>query len=113
MTDLVLFHYTDRVHFNAIRANSPWVFKARHQYRSGNPRGAYFTNLPPSAKNLGRKLRVGPDKREFYFSFAEEGDLRVLSNDRGKDAQNIFYSPQDYYVEDDRQRHHGETVLWK
>jgi hypothetical protein len=39
-------HYTNKKGFNAIRANSPWRFRARRQ-RNKNPLGAYFTTLNP------------------------------------------------------------------
>ena len=46
------------------------------------------------------------------FPFEDRGDLRPLQNKRGrlnKRGRWIFYSPQDYYVEEERQVYSGRT----
>src|SRR6266496_3068083 len=98
-------HYTNRKGFNAIRAVSPWRFKARKQ-RNNNPFGAYFTTLKITELNFWIRVRLPKKKRGYVFSFKDEGDLSPWRGPRGKD---VFYSSTDYYVETPRQLYAGET----
>lgn len=114
MNEALLYHYTDRNGYNGITADRPWRFAANDQHhKSANPRGAYFVTLAPTAKNLGRKLRIGPAKRAYFLSFLDLGDLHPLNSDRGRDCSYIFYSPEDYLVAEDRHREHGENPEWR
>lgn len=99
-----MHHYTDKKGYNAIRAVSPWCFKAGKQRSKSKPFGAYFTTLLPSAPNFVRRVRLPKSKRKYRFSFADKGDLIPLPGPRGKD---VFYSPADYYVDQSRQQYAG------
>ena len=98
-----MFHYTDGDGFNAIRSQPIWVFKAVLP-PGGHPRGAYFTTLGPDTTNIAKRLRVPKEKTEFVFCFSNGSDLKPLEGGRGVF---IFYSPDDYHVDKDRQVDHG------
>jgi len=100
-----LFHYTDDDGFKAIRAHPTWVFKAA-QPPGDHPRGAYFTTLRPDAANLAKRLRIPKAKIAFVFYFSNGSDLKPLEGGRGAF---IFYSPDDYAVERNRQIDHGPS----
>lgn len=93
------FHYTDDRGFKAISSQVTWVFKAS-QPPTDHPVGAYFTTLPPKTFKLANRLRIPKRKIAFVFCFTDAGDLIPIDGDRG---QFVFYSPQDYPVEKDRQ----------
>lgn len=96
-------HFTDRDGYNAIRAVSPWHFRAS-QPPGDHPFGAYFTTLEPGTPNLAKRLLIPKRKIEYLFSFDDLGDLKPLRGGRG---EFIFYSPQDYDVDEGRQRYCG------
>jgi|SRR5215469_10379396 len=96
-------HFTDGQGYNAIRAASPWRFRARRQ-RGGQPFGAYFTTLELDAPNFFQKVRVPVKKRRFVFRFVDVGDLLPYPGPRGR---YVSYSPQDYLVEKPRQQYDG------
>ena len=101
----VMHHFTDARGYNAIRASSPWHFRAS-QPPGDHPFGAYFTTLPPGTPNLAKRLRIPKSKLEYVFIFADAGDLKPLEGGRGAF---IFYSEEDYFVEEDRQVYHGKS----
>jgi len=94
-----MHHYTNQTGYNAIRASSPWHFRAS-QPPGGRPFGAYFTPLPPGTPKLAKRLGIPKSKLEYVFTFKDVGDLTPLRGHRGKW---IFYSPTDYDVEQARQ----------
>jgi hypothetical protein len=96
-------HFTDRKGHEAIRAVSPWRFRARRQ-RGGQPFGAYFTTLELSAPNFFQKVRVPVKKRRFVFRFEDAGDLLRYPGPRGR---YVLYSPTDYLVKKPRQQYDG------
>ena len=102
-----MFHYTDAQGYKAISSQQTWVFKASKP-PGDHPTGAYFTNLPPATRNLGKRLfgRGCADKMAFVFSFAGGDELKPLEGGRGKF---IFYSEDDYVVVKERQGLHGST----
>lgn len=95
-----MHHYTDKDGYNAIRATSPWHFRASPP-PGDHPVGAYFTTLPPGTPKLANRLRIPKSKLEYMFTFTDVGDLTALRGDRG---EWIFYSPTDYFVDERRQR---------
>jgi hypothetical protein len=99
-------HYTNRRGYNGIRATSPWCFKARRQRTRSKPFGAYFTTLVPTDPNFVRRVRLPKVKREYRFSFTDIGDLLPIPGPGGKE---VFYSPQDYSVDEPRQLYCGLT----
>jgi hypothetical protein len=100
-----LFHYTDQVRYNAIRSQVVWHFVAG-QPPGQHPFGAYFTTLGRSTKNLAQRLRIPRSKVAFFFEFTDVGDLTPLLGGRGRF---IFFSHQDYDVDQPRQLNHGVT----
>jgi hypothetical protein len=96
-------HFTDKVGYNAVRAQVVWRFLAQ-QPPGNHPLGAYFTSLLRGTPNLAVRLRVPKLKVEYVFEFADAGDLLPLAGGRGK---YVFYSPTDYEVEATRQQYHG------
>jgi hypothetical protein len=98
-------HFTDRKGYNAIRAVSPWRFRARRQ-RGGQPFGAYFTTLELSDPNFFLRVRIPVKKRKFVFRFADVGDLARLPGPRG---WFVFFSPTDYFVAKPRQQYQVPT----
>ncbi len=103
-----MFHYTNDRGYKAISSQQPWLFKASKP-PCNHPKGAYFTDLPPGTKNLGKRLFVRgcADKTNFVFCFSGGEDLRSIEGGRG---EHIFYSREDYPVVKERQGPHGETV---
>ena len=104
-------HFSDKEGYNGIVATSTWRFRAS-QPPGDHPFGAYFTTLAPDTPNLAKRLGIPKRKLEYLFSFEDRGDLRPLQNKRGrlnKRGRWIFYSPQDYYVEEERQVYSGRT----
>jgi hypothetical protein len=99
-------HFTDQDGYNGIRATSPWRFRA-HQPPGDHPFGAYFTTLPPGTPNRAKRLRIPKGKLEYLFVFADRGDLLPL---RGARGSWIFYSPEDYLVEEERQTSCGKVA---
>jgi hypothetical protein len=61
-------HFTDRKGWNGIRATPTWRFRAKLQ-RGGRTKGAYFTNLHPSAPNFFAVTRVPVTKRALSVLF--------------------------------------------
>ncbi len=100
-----MFHYTDGDSFNVIRAQPIWVFKAV-QPPGDHPRGAYFTTLSPNTANLAKRLRVPKEKIGYVFYFTNGSDLKPLPGGR---VAFVFYSPDDYLVDNSRQVDHGPT----
>lgn len=96
-------HFTNKSGYNAIRAASPWLFRAA-QPPGDHPVGAYFTTLARGTKNLAQRLLIPKEKTEFVFEFADTGELVPLPGGRG---YFIFYSPTDYSVPKSRQEYHG------
>jgi hypothetical protein len=96
-------HFTDLKGFNAIRAVSPWRFRA-HRQRNKQPFGAYFTTLGLSAPNFFRKVRIPVKKQRFVFRFVDVGDLLSFPGVRGR---YVFYAPTDYFVAKPRQQYEG------
>jgi len=105
--DQRLHHYTDDSGFKAISSQPVWLFKASKP-SGDHPKAAYFTSLPPETKNLSKRLFVRgcAKKTEFFFSFAGTFGLTRLRGGRG---DHIFYSLDDYPVEEERQRDRGKT----
>jgi hypothetical protein len=100
-----LSHFTDDDGFKAIGAQPVWVFKAS-QPPGNHSKGAYFTTLGTGEKNLAKRLRIPKAKLEYVFCFTNGDDLKPLAGGRGA---YIFYSPDDYSVEKERQIDHGPT----
>jgi hypothetical protein len=96
-------HFTNKKGWNAIRASSPWVFKA-HKQRGGRPTGAYFTTLDTSHPNFFKIARVPKKKQQYQFEFTDAGDLTPRKGPLGK---YVFYSPTDYKVARSRQIYEG------
>jgi hypothetical protein len=96
-------HFTDRNGWNAIRASSPWCFRARKP-RGGRPVGAYFTTIHPTAVNFFKITRVPVHKQRYMFSFVDVGDLTPR---RGPLGRYVFFSPRDYLVAGYRQLYEG------
>ncbi len=92
----LIFHYTDRAGYNAIRATVDWCFKASRPPRPGHPVGAYFTILDPGTIGLARRLRISRSKVAYVFVFKDHGGLAML---RGMRGAFVLYSPRDYIVE--------------
>jgi hypothetical protein len=103
---IVVYHYTDREGYNAIRAGgSDWKFSAS-QPPGDHPFGAYFTTLPPDTVDLARRLGIPKRKLEYFFQMhlADE-TLRRLPGGRGTF---ILYSPTDVVVPQSQHIAHGE-----
>jgi len=106
-----MFHYTDKVGWNAIRSQVTWVFKTSQPKDPDRPKGAYFTDIEPSAVNLRvlyKKIRVPREKQEYVFWFTGADGLTQLNNGTGRDKR-IFFSPTDYEVANERQRYGNAT----
>jgi hypothetical protein len=103
-----LFHYTNDKGYKAISSQQTWLFKASKP-PDKHPKGAYFTDLPPGTKNLGKRLFVRgcADKINFIFCFSGGEDLTPIEGGRG---EHIFYIREDYPVEKERQGPHGATA---
>jgi hypothetical protein len=88
-----------------------WLFKASQPKDPDRPKGAYFTDLEPSAENLRvlhKKVRVPREKQEYVFQFKGAEGLMQLNNGTGRDKR-IFFSALDYEVVKDRQDFEGGT----
>jgi hypothetical protein len=96
-------HFTNKKGWNAIRAASPWRFRARKQ-RGGRPTGAYFTTLHVNAPNFSSVTRVPIAKQRYRFTFLDIGDLTPR---RGPLGRYVFYSRTDYLVDRRRQQYEG------
>lgn len=103
-----LFHYTNVKGYNGIRSQKVWTFRTSKP-PGGHPQGAYFTTLPPSTPNLNKRLFVRgcADKTEYLFSFSGGEDLVPLQGGRG---DYVFYSGDDYEVDESRQGPFGKTT---
>jgi hypothetical protein len=102
-----LFHYTNDKGYKAISSQQTWLFKAAKP-PGDHPKGAYFTTLQPGTRNLAKRLfvRGSSDKITYVFCFSGGDDLKPLEGGRGAF---IFYSEDDYPVEEERQGPHGAT----
>jgi hypothetical protein len=98
-------HYTDNAGSNAIGSQIVWCFEAS-QPPGEHPFGAYFTDLGPETPNLAKRLRIPRSKLEFMFCFEGREGLKNLPGGRG---EHIFYSPEDYLVDEDRQEFDGPS----
>ena len=113
MPDLVfhylVFHYTGKAGYDAIRSQPNWRFLATRPTSPNNPVGAYFTTIPPTPSNLRRlcgQIRISRPKRDYVFCFRRDDGLRPLANSRG---DFILFSPIDYVVGPERQVFSGPT----
>jgi hypothetical protein len=107
------FHYTDRDGWNAIRAQPTWRFKASQPRDPNRPKGAYFTDIEPTALNLRllyKKLYVPKPKQQYVFWFTGRDGLAQLNDGHGRDAR-ILFSSVDYDVIEARQLHGDLTDL--
>lgn len=97
----IMYHYTDKEGYNAIRAGVEWRFRIGRPPKLDpeHPPAAYFTTLGPCESNLER-LRIPAEKRQYVFTFADSGDLIPL---RGGKGRYILFSTADYVVARDRQ----------
>ena len=105
------FHYTDKPGWDGIRSQREWLFKAMKPKDPNRPAGAYFTDIEPTAENLRtlyKRIRLPKVKQEYVFWFAGREGLTQLFDGRGRDKR-IFFSPNEYPVDADRQRYHGTT----
>ena len=103
------FQYTNQLGWNAIRAQSYWRFLASRPNDPDRPRGAYFTDIEPSAVNLRllhKKIRVPREKREYVFWFTGRESLIQLFGGTGRDRY-IYFSPIDYVIRDEARKKHG------
>jgi hypothetical protein len=102
-----LFHYTNDRGYKAISSQVVWLFKASKP-PCNHPKAAYFSSLPPSTRNLSKRLFVRgcTDKTEFVFSFSGGEELPCLRGGRG---DLVYYNKEDYPVEVERQGPHGAT----
>lgn len=105
---IVVYHYTSSDGYKAITAQRDWLFKASTP-PGGHPKGAYFTMLPPTHKNLAAKLGGLPrTKVEYYFEMdIPEQALKPLRGGRGAEGISV-YSPTDFVVKRDQQIAHGK-----
>ncbi len=104
---VIVYHYTNKKGYNAIRSGKNWLFKASQP--PGNPKdhpfGAYFTHLEPGDHRLPR-LRIPKEKREFFFKMdIPEEQLKRIRGGRGEYSR---YSPEDIEVRPEQKMGHGE-----
>jgi hypothetical protein len=104
-----VFHYTNDKGYKAISSQRTWLFKASKPLCE-HPKGAYFTDLPPATERLGKWLFVRgcSDKTKFVFCFSGGEDLIPLRGGRG---EHVFFSKEDYPVENERQGPYGATEI--
>jgi hypothetical protein len=102
-----MLHYTDKDGWNGIRSTTIGRFRA-NKPPGPHLRGAYFTSLDETTPYLATKLCIPRRKLAYSFTFGDAGDLKQLDGGRG---QYVFYSVEDYHVEQSRQLRHGETSL--
>ncbi|HRX87124.1 MAG TPA: hypothetical protein P5572_19025 [Phycisphaerae bacterium] len=98
-----MLHYTDTGGYKAISSQVTWLFRASTP-PGGRRRGAYFTTLKPTTRNLAARLRIPREKTTHVFAFCGNEGLRPIEGGRG---QYIFWSSNDYAVEAHRQEFHG------
>ena len=106
-----IFHYTDKKGWNGIRAQKVWRFDAAQPKDPDRPFGAYFTDIPPSdesLRTLHKRLRVPKEKQQYLFWLSDTIDLKQHNGGSGRDRR-IYYSPIDYFVDEQRQQGEGET----
>jgi hypothetical protein len=103
-----LFHYTNDKGYKSITSQKVWRFRAAKP-PGDHPKGAYFTTLPPGTRNLAKRLfiRGCGDKVNYVLCFSGGDDLKPLEGGRGAF---IFYSEEDYLVNEERQGPHGPTM---
>lgn len=96
LTQRVMYHFTDKEGYNAIRAGVEWRFKIGRPPKRDpeHPPAAYFTTLGPCEPNLDR-LRIPSGKRQYVFAFTDLGDLTPI---RGGKGRYILFSNADYVV---------------
>ena len=107
---MLLYHYTDKDGYNAVRSQPAWMFKVSQPPKRENPVAAYFTILNPQTPLLAVKLRIGRKKIEYAFEFENAGDLKRLDPDR---ELGVFISKENYRVEPSRQKFHGPSEEWR
>lgn len=108
---ILIYHFTDKRGWNAIRSQVIWTFRAAQPLAADRPFGAYFTDIGPtreSLRTLHKKLRIPRRKQEFVFQFAGADGLLQYNGGQGRD-KHIYYSPTDYQVEVKRQTFEGPT----
>jgi hypothetical protein len=108
-----IFHYTDKEGWNSIRSQPVWTFKASQPRDPDRPTGAYFTDIEPTATNLRtlyKRIRVPRIKQEYVFWFVGTAGLRQLNNGLGREKR-IYFSPIDYVVPEERQKHGDASDL--
>lgn len=106
-----MFHYTDKVGWNAVRSQPVWRFKVNQPHDPNRPCGTYFTDIEPTPANLRtlyKRIRVPKTKQEYVFWFEGDYGLIQLNAGRGRDRR-IWFSPLDYDVAEARQRYAGST----
>lgn len=103
-----MFHYTNDKGYKAISSQVTWLFKA-FKPPGDHPKAAYFTTLAPDTPCLAKRLfiRGSADKVAFVFCFGGGEELKPLDGGRGAF---IFYSTDDYPVDQERQGPHGATT---
>ncbi len=107
------FHYTDKDGWNAIRSQAVWRFAASKPRDPARPVGAYFTDVEPTPmtlRTLYKKIRVPKVKQAYVFWFVGSDGLSQLNGGRGRDKR-MFFSPIDYNVVENRQKHGDLTDL--
>jgi RHS repeat-associated protein len=107
---IIVYHYTDKSAYNAIKSQPSWHFKAsRPPKGSGHPRGAYVTTLPPSTPKLATRLRIPARKTDYFFAMHIPNEqLRGIPGDRGWENKISLYYPNDLTVSPDNQISHGK-----
>jgi hypothetical protein len=106
-----MFHYTDKDAWNAVRSQTTWRFRASQPRDRDRPCGAYFTDIEPSEtslRTLYTRIRVPKVKQDYVFWFTGTDGLTQLNGGRGRDRR-IYFSPLDYDVAEERQKHGGPT----
>ena len=102
-----MFHYTDKEGWNSIRSQTVWTFKVSQPKDPERPLGAYFTDIEPTVENLRtlhKRIRVPKIKQEYVFWFVGATGLKQLNNGLVREKR-IYFSPIDYSVSEDRQKH--------
>jgi len=105
MLESLIYHYTDDDGYKAISSQVRWVFKAL-QPPGDHERGAYFTTLRPTDNRFSARTRIPKAKQKFFFAFVGTDGLRPRDGGRGA---YIWWSPDDYVVDEGRQRYHEST----
>ncbi len=107
-TQRIMYHYTDKEGYNAIRATVDWCFKANRPppRDDEHPLGAYFSPLPPVTRTLSTRISLPTKKLEFVFMFLDSGDLVGMRGDR---RDRIAFSRSNYIVTKDRQVYCGPS----